>query len=244
VLPARESRARLIDVLETRPLRRRPENHRLDRQEAAVPATPADGPGFDTLAAPATAETRVQRSRFLAEAAPAADETAARAHLADVIRRHHDARHHCVAWRLGHGADLTEFRSDAGEPSGSAGEPILNALRAADVTDAVCVVARWFGGVKLGTGGLGRAYRECAELALADAPRRRVLLGAELDLSFPYPLQNTVAHLLDAHGARRTAEAYDDGVRWRVWVPADRVEAFRAAVESAGQGRLQTTTPD
>lgn len=209
-----------------------------------MPPTRDDGPGYDTLAAPGVAETRVQRSRFLAEAAPAGDEAAARAFLADMARRHHDARHHCVAWRLGHGSDLTEYRSDAGEPSGSAGEPILNALRAAGVTDAVCVVARWFGGVKLGTGGLGRAYRECAAAALDDAPRRRIRLGDELELRFPYGLQNTVAHLIDAHGGRRTAEAYDAGVTWRVWIPRHRTDAFRAAAEAAGQGRLQTTTPD
>lgn len=208
-----------------------------------APPSP-DGPGYDTLAAPASAETRVQRSRFLAEVAPAADEAAARAHLADVARRHHDARHHCFAWRLGHGADLVEFRSDAGEPSGSAGEPILNALRGADLTDVAAVVVRWFGGVKLGTGGLGRAYRECTELALADAPRRRVHLGRELDLAFPYPLQNTVAHLLETHGGRRTAEAYDTGVAWRVWLPLDRVDAFRDAAEAAGQGRLRAELRD
>lgn len=203
-----------------------------------------EGPGYDTLAAPATAELKVQRSRFLAEVHPAADEAAARAVVADMAKRHHDARHVCFAWRLGPDDDRTEHRSDAGEPSGSAGEPILNALRQAEVSDAVAVVVRWFGGVKLGTGGLGRAYRDTAAAALEGARRRRIRLGGEVELAFPYSLQKTVGHLLDQHGGRPVNEAYAEGVVWRVWLPAHTLAAFRAAAEDAGQGRLQTKTPD
>ena len=201
------------------------------------PSTTA-GPAYDTLSAPGTAETKVQRSRFLAEAHPAADEQEARAFLDGMTKRHHDARHHCFAWRLGHGSNLIEFRSDAGEPSGSAGEPILNALRQADVTDTVAVVARWFGGVKLGTGGLGRAYRQAATEALGQATRKRIYLGTELKLHFPYPLQKTVSHLLEAQCGHTLNEQYDQAVTWTVWLPDHRVDDFTVVVLDAGQGKL------
>jgi len=199
---------------------------------------PDDGPSFDTLASPGSAEIKVQRSRFLAEVHPVSDEEEARAFLDDMTRRHHDARHHCFAWRLGHGPDQVEFRSDAGEPSGSAGEPILNALRQAEVTDSVAVVARWFGGVKLGTGGLGRAYRQAATEALDQTPRRRIYLGTELRLQFPYPLQKTVSHHLQKQGGRCVSEVYDVNVTWTVWLPDHRVDAFSEVVLDAGQGKL------
>ncbi len=200
--------------------------------------TTTEGPSYDTLSSPGAAETKVQRSRFLAEVHPAANEKEARAFLDAMTRRHHDARHHCFAWRLGHGPNLIEFRSDAGEPSGSAGEPILNALRQADVTDTVAVVARWFGGVKLGTGGLGRAYRQAATEALDQAPRKRVFLGTDLKLQFPYPLQKTASHLLEAHGGHKLAEQYDQAVTWTVWLPDHRVEDFVVIVLDAGRGKL------
>ena len=205
---------------------------------AATDPNRPQGPGYDTLAAPGSAELKVQRSRFLAEVRHAPDEASARAALEDMARLHHDARHHCFAWRLGRGDELVEHRSDDGEPSGSAGEPILNALRRADVHDVVAVAARWFGGVKLGTGGLGRAYRDAAAEALEAAPRRRIRLGETVEVRFPYPLQKTVSHFLDAHGGERVDEAWGEDALWTLWFPADTVEAFVGAVEDAGQGRL------
>ncbi|MHB8080419.1 MAG: YigZ family protein, partial [Candidatus Krumholzibacteriia bacterium] len=157
------------------------------------------GGGYATLAGQGEAELRVERSRFVALAAPAADEAGARLLVAGQTRRHHDARHVCFGWRGGPGAGGRELRSDAGEPAGTAGEPILAALRHADLAEAVVVVARWFGGVKLGTGGLGRAYGAAAAAALAAAPRRVVIPGAEGRLRFAYALEKTVAHLLEQH---------------------------------------------
>jgi uncharacterized YigZ family protein len=192
---------------------------------------------YETLAGPAEAELKVQRSRFLALATPATDEDAARAVIADLRRRHHDARHVCHAWRLGPGGD-EEARNDDGEPSGTAGEPILATIRGAAVTDTVVAVVRWFGGVKLGTGGLVRAYGDTAAQALAAAPRRTVLLGRRFDLDLDYARQKTVRHLLDAHGAHVTAENYSDRVLWRLWLPNSRWQAFAAALTEATADQL------
>ncbi|MBU1675613.1 YigZ family protein, partial [bacterium] len=113
-----------------------------------------DLPAIVTLAAIGRGELKVQRSLFVAEAHPLADRVEVRGIVADMRRRYHDCRHVCHAWRRGHGNDQTEGRSDGGEPSGTAGAPILGAIESAGVTDAAVVVARYFGGVKLGTGGL------------------------------------------------------------------------------------------
>ncbi|MCP4571935.1 MAG: DUF1949 domain-containing protein [bacterium] len=201
--------------------------------------TAAPPPGsFDTLGTPGQAETRVQRSRFVAYAAPVADEAAARAYVDEIGRRHHDARHVCWAARFGLVDDPREIRADSGEPAGTAGEPILRALRQAGITDCVGVVVRWFGGVKLGTGGLGRAYGEAAALAVAAAARRTVLLGVRAELVFPYALQKTVRHHLDGHEGRIESEEYGAEVRWTVWLPRGRAGELRERLVEASADAL------
>ncbi len=111
---------------------------------------------------------REKASIFLAELHPAADAESRDRILAALRRRDHDANHHCTAWRLGRppaawGAD------DDGEPSGTAGRPMLRVLEGADLTDCLAVCIRWFGGTKLGTGGLVRAYTACLQGAIAQA---------------------------------------------------------------------------
>lgn len=199
-------------------------------------AHPSDS--YDTLAGSGQAEIRVQRSRFLAYVLPAADEPSARSEVETVARRHHEARHVCWATRLGAGDPPREIRVDAGEPAGTAGAPILTALRQARLTDCVGIVVRWFGGVKLGTGGLARAYGEAAAGAVAVAPRRTVLLGILAELVFPYPLQKTVRHHLAGHEGRIEKEEYGSEVRWLVWLPRARAAACRDRLVEASTGKL------
>ena len=180
-----------------------------------------------SLAADGEAELRVQRSRFLARVAPAADEAAAKAIIAGTSRLHHDARHVCWAWRLGRTAAPAEARSDDGEPAGTAGEPILAALRKAGLVDCVGVVVRWFGGIKLGTGGLSRAYAEATALALATAPRREILLGQRFSLHFAYPLQKSLLRDLAGRGGGSVDEEYGADVAWIVWLPHSAAAGLR-----------------
>lgn len=195
-----------------------------------------------TLAESTRAEIRVQRSRFLALVAPVTDEDAARAAIREEARRYHDARHVCYAWRLGAGAGIVEHRNDAGEPAGTAGKPILAALRRTGLCDCVGIVVRYFGGVKLGTGPLARAYGEAATLAATAAPTREILLGREFFLALPYALQKTLRHLLAGREGRVAAEEYGVDVTWRVWLPHSRTEGFAAAVIEATAGQV-TVTP-
>jgi len=141
------------------------------------------------------AEIREKGSRFLAVIGPAMDEAAARAALGTLEREFPDATHHCWAWRLG--SPARERSSDAGEPAGTAGIPMLQVLRGAGLSDVLAVVVRWFGGTKLGKGGLARAYAAAAREALAALPVLEHVPMVEIAPTFVHPIfQKDVTTLL------------------------------------------------
>lgn len=121
-----------------------------------------------TLASPASAELEVKRSRFVCDVAPVPSEEDARAFVESVRSATRDARHHCTAFVLGPDGG-TQRSNDDGEPSGTAGAPMLDVLRGQGLTDVVAVVTRWFGGTLLGTGGLIRAYGDAVSAAVDTA---------------------------------------------------------------------------
>lgn len=122
---------------------------------------------YRTLAAPAELRQKIQRSEFLGIAFPVTAEEEFFEELARIQKRYFDATHHCWAFRLF--TDARSRSSDAGEPSGTAGRPILAAIEGAGLHDTAVVVVRWYGGIKLGTGGLSRAYRDTAAETLRGA---------------------------------------------------------------------------
>jgi uncharacterized YigZ family protein len=158
-----------------------------------------------TLAALAEAETRVRGSRFLAIAAPAETEDEARALLERRRREMFDATHHCSAWRLRGGVWRA---NDGGEPSGSAGAPILAAIDGAGVEQCAVVVTRYFGGTRLGVGGLIRAYGESAALALDAAPRRAAVPALRLRIRYPYEHTSAVMRALERAGAEEVEHGF------------------------------------
>lgn len=163
---------------------------------------------FLTLSASGEAETRVKASVFLATAWPVADEDEARAILAAREKAMWDANHHCSAWRLRGGVARA---NDAGEPGGSAGAPILAAIEGAGLVDVMVIVTRWFGGTKLGVGGLVRAYGEAAALALEAAPRRMGTNAVRLRVRYPYPHTAAVMRVLERAGAAAIEHGYEAG---------------------------------
>jgi putative IMPACT (imprinted ancient) family translation regulator len=167
-----------------------------------------EGTEFLTLAKSAEAETRVKGSTFIALAAPALSEEAARVVLAIVQKKHFAATHNCSAWRLRGGVWRA---NDAGEPSGSAGAPILSAIDGAGLTDCVIVVTRYYGGTKLGVGGLVRAYSEVAALALAGSSRLLAIPAARLRIRFPYEHTSAVMRLLERAGTAEPEHGYSGG---------------------------------
>jgi uncharacterized YigZ family protein len=188
----------------------------------------------DTLAAPASHEIEVKHSRFLARAAPVECPADALAFHAEIARA--PATHHCWAYRIG-----LEYRSsDDGEPAGTAGRPILAAIDGQGFDLVVVVVTRWYGGVKLGAGGLVRAYGRAAAECLRTAPRRVLVAYRELDLQAPFEDTGAVYAALAQHGAVRLDERFaTDGVRLRVRVPADCVDDLVAHLRDATRNRAR-----
>jgi uncharacterized YigZ family protein len=176
----------------------------------AHPARPARSapPPYLTVARTVEAQVEVRRSRFLAHLERVDTEGAARAVVERARKDHWDARHHCSAFRLGAGASQVQRSSDDGEPSGTAGAPILDVLIGQGLSDVVVVVTRWFGGTLLGTGGLIRAYADVTRAAVGAAtvlrrePRRLVSLTVDAADA------GRVEHAVRAAGHRVTAKTY------------------------------------
>jgi len=186
----------------------------------------ADPHRYRTPAGESSFEYKEQASRFLAVLAPCAGPEGAAAHLTTLRKRHHDAAHHCWAYRCGWGEGLAERCSDDGEPSGTAGQPILRSLQEAEVSDASLVVVRWFGGVKLGTGGLTRAFRTTARGALDEASLDERVLTATLACEVPYGAQGSFRRLCERAGGRLGAESFAEAWSVEVAVPLGALAEF------------------
>ena len=178
-----------------------------------------------------------RRSRFLCVLAPIDDEEGAAALVARLREEFPDANHHCWAFVVGPpGSTARVGSSDAGEPSGTAGRPMLEALVHGPVGDAAAVVVRWFGGVKLGTGGLARAYSGAVRDALASAPTTVRTEWEELAVSTGYAEAEALRRLYGEHEAELEGEEFDAGVTHRLRVPVDRVEGLVDAITGATNG--------
>jgi putative IMPACT (imprinted ancient) family translation regulator len=189
-----------------------------------------------TLAAPARYQLEAKKSRFLAQAAPVDDATAAM----DWIRAGADpaATHNCWAYRCG-----GDYRfSDDGEPGGSAGRPILAAIDGQGLDRVAVRVTRWYGGINLGVGGLVRAYGGATAECLRTAARRELVDWMHAELACDFALASSVHALLAAHGAQKLDETFAaDGLRLRLRLPASSfaVLAERLRDASRGAARLQ-----
>lgn len=149
-----------------------------------------------------------------------------------------DATHHCWAFVAGPpGSTAHVGMSDAGEPHGTAGRPMLTALLHGGVGEVVVVCSRWFGGVKLGTGGLARAYADAVNLVLATLPTVEHVERVSLVIEVGYGDVDALKRLASASDATTEGEEYGATVRYRLAVPAPDVDGFRLAVAEATQGR-------
>lgn len=156
------------------------------------------GDVYNTIAQPATAEYKDRGSRFLAFAFPIEDTNEFRARLQEVKKDHPKATHHCFAYRLGLEGLQSRF-SDAGEPSGSAGRPILGQIDRLEATGVAVIVVRYFGGTLLGIPGLINAYRTAAALALQMTPLVTRPVERRYRMSFDYTVINAVHQIIKQH---------------------------------------------
>lgn len=183
-------------------------------------------------------ETEVSKSRFIATLGMAETAAAARAFIAAVRADMPDASHHVYAFRAGYGSSITEGVSDDGEPPGTAGPPVLAVVRGALVGDIVLVVTRYFGGIKLGTGGLVRAYGDAARAALAAMTTREKIVMTRLGLSLPYPLYERIKLLAAAHHAQIEGEEFEADITLYLTLPADSLPAFSIALRDLSAGKI------
>jgi uncharacterized YigZ family protein len=187
---------------------------------------------YPTPAGSARATIREKGSVFLAVIVPAADEEAAKAALAALGREHPDATHCCWAWRVG--APPRERSADAGEPAGTAGVPILQVLRGAGLSDVLAVVVRWFGGTRLGKGGLARAYAAAAREALRELPVVSRVPAVRVAVTVPYERVGAVKRLLRPPEIDLESEEYGAAARLVLAVHEERQASLREALADLG----------
>ncbi|GAA5079411.1 IMPACT family protein [Lysobacter panacisoli] len=187
-----------------------------------------------TLVGEASFLLEVKHSRFLVNAAPVESPEDALAFVARVGDP--AATHNCWAYRIGN-----EYRfNDDGEPAGTAGRPILAAIDGQGLDRVVAVVTRWYGGIKLGAGGLVRAYGGSAAECLRTAPRRELVVQVELEFAFPFADTGTVHAVFAQFGASKLDERFEaEGVRLTVRLAADRADDLKARLRDATRDRVR-----
>jgi uncharacterized YigZ family protein len=184
-------------------------------------------------------ELVIERSRFVTTLDRADSVAAARAAVAAISAELGPATHHCFAFLIGAPASTAMVgMSDDGEPHGTAGRPMLDVLVGSGVGDVVVVVSRWFGGVKLGKGGLVRAYGNCVLDALAAAPRAEKVDWLTVTLRFDYDQLRVVDHLHPRFEVEVEASEFSESITQRVRLPAERFAAAAAAWRDATRGRI------
>ena len=150
---------------------------------------------YKTIKSASKGQFRDRGSRFVAMAFPVSTEDEIKEKIAFLRKAHHDARHHCFAWRLG--PEMEQYRlNDDGEPSGSAGRPIFGQIQSRELTDILIVVIRYFGGTLLGVGGLINAYRSASSEALDHAVIIEKKVEAQIRLNFPFEAMNAVMSIV------------------------------------------------
>ena len=191
------------------------------------------------------AQEVIQGSRFITTVDRASDEEQARAFIDEVSREFADATHNCWAWVAGPpGSTARIGMSDAGEPHGTAGRPMLDTLLHSSVGEIAAVVTRYYGGTKLGRGGLGRAYAGGVKLALESLPTERMVSRRRVRIQVAYPAVDHLFRYLDEAEATREEETYGARVEIVAGVPEARLAGLERLVAELTSGAGSVTLLD
>ncbi len=190
------------------------------------------------LKAPAQAETMAKNSRFLAELTAVSDPESARALWRERKSTYDNGGHIVYAFIAGPQGNVMGC-SDDGEPSGTAGRPALAVLKGSGITDVLLTIARWFGGTKLGTGGLVRAYSDAAKAVLANAVTAEAIPMAEFGFAVEYELYERVRRLLDASGFVTGREEFGSDVSLEGSLPEKELPRLQRELEELSRGRIR-----
>ena len=188
---------------------------------------------YRTISTAASSTFRDRGSKFTGILLPVSTRVEIDSKLKELQGRYPDATHHCYAWRLMEEI-LHEYGADAGEPSGTAGAPILNVLREASLVNALLVVVRYYGGTKLGKPGLIRAYTETASSCIAAATTVPAMKAAGFHLMYPYNLKRKIGSLLYKYAIIEAGSEFTDRVAADVWCPVESADLFCGELDALG----------
>ncbi|MFZ5515524.1 MAG: IMPACT family protein [Candidatus Zhuqueibacterota bacterium] len=188
-----------------------------------------------------TAELKIKGSRFIGNAAPVATEELATEFIHSIARQFYSATHNCYAYSFGLSPSVTTRFNDDGEPSGTAGQPILSAILGRNLANVAVVVTRYFGGTKLGKGGLVHAYADCANLALDACPVIRNYIYSQAKVKFDYALTGAVMHLVDLFDATVEESFYGDRTELALAVRRSVFEDFKNQLIEKTAGNISIT---
>lgn len=185
---------------------------------------------YKTIKSPSEGTYTEKRSKFLAFAFPVSSVDEVKQLVADYQKKYYDARHVCYAYMLG--AERKEFRAnDNGEPSGTAGKPILGQINSNELTDILIIVVRYFGGVKLGTSGLIVAYRQAAAEAITSAEIIEKTVDEDVTFFFEYPFMNDVMRIVKEENPQIVAQGFDNDCSMTLRIRKDSMPRLRARLE-------------
>lgn len=194
---------------------------------------------YRTIANDSEAVIREKMSRFIAFAHPVRSAAEAKDWIASIASKYHDARHVCWAYMLG--AESSEFQwSDNGEPSGTAGKPILGQIRSKELSNVAIAVVRYFGGIKLGTSGLIAAYREAARQTLDGAEIKTAYETDSVSFTFPYLSMNSVMRMVRDSGAAILSQEFDNVCTMTLEMRADRIDELTRRITEIDGTSIQT----
>jgi len=196
-----------------------------------------------SLAAESTGEIVEKKSRFIATMIPVTSEEEARDFIASMKKKYYDARHNCSAYTIGENHEITKS-SDDGEPSGTAGRPMLDVLIHSDIHNLCVVVTRYFGGVLLGTGGLVRAYTDATKAALENASVKEELNGITLSIDTDYNGYGKINYYLESEKIPVVDSAFTDKVTITVFVKENEADTVMAKIIELTNATASVTKGD
>jgi len=184
-------------------------------------------------------EIYVSNSKFIATSAPALSVEEAKLFIKDIQSEFDDATHNVPAYIIGHPPTTIEHSSDDGEPSGTAGRPILSILRGSGFGDIVVVVTRYFGGTKLGTGGLVRAYSDAAREILSKMPKAQKISTVTVQFNSPFKFFNQIEHLLKIQKVKIVDKNFGVDVRITAQIPEENYKIIKRRLVNTTNGKIQ-----
>jgi len=209
-----------------------------------VSSKPLNQTPYQVLSAPLMVQTEVKRSKFLAYIAPTQGAEQAKAFVNQIRAIHPDASHNCWAYVASRPENSVEIGySDDGEPSGCAGRPMLNVLQGSGIGEITVVVSRYFGGTKLGTGGMARAYAGAVSAVLAQAVTSEKAVLIELSFSCDYGWSNLVEQLMSQYEAILIKANYQAAIDYHIAVDIRQHQQFIDQLKQSSNGQINIAKP-